>query len=92
MKNRVGEENNGWYVAMTLLELVPVVGAVVVFAANDAAVKLLTERLPPGEIVALRGLLVTALLLLVLPSDGLMSLYAVSGLFGLFRHYLIGMR
>lgn len=47
------------------------VAAVGTFAANDAAVKLLTARLPPGEIVALRGLLVTGLLLLVLPRLGL---------------------
>lgn len=48
-----------------------VVAAVVVFAVNDAAVKLLTARLPPGEIVVLRGLFVTALLLLILPLMGL---------------------
>lgn len=43
------------------------VAAVGTFCVNDAVVKLLTARLPPGEIVALRGLLVVAILLLVLP-------------------------
>ncbi len=48
-----------------------VVVAVVTFAVNDALVKLLTARLPPGEVMALRGLFVTALLFLLLPHLGL---------------------
>lgn len=47
------------------------VAAVGTFCVNDAVVKLLTARLPPGQILALRGLFVMALLLLVLPRLGL---------------------
>ncbi len=47
------------------------VGGIAAFGINDAIVKLLTSRLPVGEIMSLRGIFVVILMLILLPLVGL---------------------
>ena len=46
-------------------------GGIAAFCVNDAVVKTLTRALPPGEIMAVRGVFVVAIMLAVLPRLGL---------------------
>lgn len=46
------------------------IAAIAAFCVNDAMVKLLAARLPLGEIIALRGVLVVGLMLVLLPRLG----------------------
>lgn len=50
--------------------ILAMIAAMVCFTATDAMMKLATETLPPGEVIAMRGLIGTILLVLILRMTG----------------------